>query len=616
MNADFFADLRLIRSDKLQESAYESMVNTVVIAGPGSGKTRVLALKAISLVTSQIVAPAGLACISYSRETVRELKSRLKQYGFTPSKRDFVGTVHSFSLLHVIQPFGHLYPQYGIKYPIRIIPDEIADTIYNEVLAELRIADPWTIPFTEIQKHRSLSISGRSLVNITSPDLIGSAASIYERLLSNTEYLDFVGIINLSAKLIREQDFVRSALQSRFPWLLVDEYQDLGKALHEMVVELVFNANIKIYAVGDENQSIYGFNGGYPDFLRELSEYDDIRTIRLSSNYRSTQHIINGSLAALELPPPHPVYTAKRRSDESADFVFITCEREMEEQYLLVASKIIPKFIENGISLNEIAIIVGKRNQVSAMANFLNDYKIPFFAANWSFENSAVVSWILDCAAWCCSATKQPFENLFRFWKKLLRGHEDHRSAIRNIEMKVRFYEVLSEAKKLISAIHWIKFILKELALNELLKGSHTYPNEVDNIQLLVEDIERRNLKGASTEKLAKLNTPENEITITTRHSSKGLEFEVVILLGMEEGNFPDYRILNNEVAMAEAKRLCYVCISRAKRTCVLLRSQRYNIRKRDGTIWDKPFGPSRFWSILHRQFSNESNQFTSDTYI
>ena len=102
MNDQFRKDLALIRKDNQQSKAFDSKINTVVIAGPGSGKTQVIALKAMTLIKTSIEKPAGLALISYSRETVQELRKRLKAYGYVANSRDFIGTVHGFSLLHVI----------------------------------------------------------------------------------------------------------------------------------------------------------------------------------------------------------------------------------------------------------------------------------------------------------------------------------------------------------------------------------------------------------------------------------------------------------------------------------------------------------------------------------
>lgn len=614
MNSLFFKDLELIKNDSKQYEAYESMENSVIIAGPGSGKTRVLTLKAVTLAKSHIHKPCGLACISFSRESVRELKKRLKSYGYIPSNRDFIGTVHSFSLLHVIQPFAHLYPQYNVKYPIKILPDEIKENIYSLILKELKIDNHYDLSLVDINKHRSLSFRGKSEVNMESSDLIAKAAEIYEAKISETEFIDFTNIINLSARIINEQEYVRDTLRSRFPWLLIDEYQDLGKALHEMVLELVFNAGIKLYAVGDTNQSIYGFNGGYPDFLIELTSYDGINTIELISNYRSSQHIIDASKEALNPVPPYPNYIAGKRKDDS-DFTFIICKEDMESQYEAVAKKVIPNLLAKGIPLNEIGIIISKKTEIEHMAHYMQQQEIDYFIVNWRFENSAIVVWLQDCASWCANRDSQSFEDLFNLWKNLINNHNDYRENWENIRLKSFFYKVLTESIDKTNVYEWLTCVINNLHLKDTLIDSEIYPNEIGNLDELLGEAKFRNLKDVNIKRFANLGSPENQVTITTRHSSKGLEFEAVILLGMEEGRFPHFSHLNNPIALAEDQRLCYVCISRAKKSCILIRSEIYNIPTRKGDIWRKKFEPSRFWISLHNKFGNDQNTFKNDTY-
>jgi len=615
MNDLFYRDLELIMKDEKQYEAFQSMDNTVVIAGPGSGKTRVLALKALTLVKTQIKKPCGLACISYSRESVRELKKRLKSYGYVPNNRDFIGTVHSFSLLHVIKPFAHLYPQYEIPLPIKILPDDIERQIYNGILNDLKITDSRQLPLSEINRYRSLSLTGRSTVQIESTDQIKEASKLFQERLNQTEFIDFIDIINLSARIINEQEYVSRSLQCRFPWLLVDEYQDLGKALHEMVLELAFNAGIKLYVVGDVNQSIYGFNGGYPEFLRELTNYDDIETISLVKNYRSSQHIIEASLETLQPSPPFPKYVSEIATQGLADFTFITCEEEMHEQYDIVATKVIPNLIKKGIPLREIGIITGSNNQIQEMASHLIKQSIPYFIAKWSFENSAVIVWLQDCALWSCKKEQQSFDELFKFWKSIIHSHNDPRRNWENIRLKTEFHMTLVNRKSYKDCFTWLTSLVGALGLNDLLKDSEMYPDEVENIGKLLNEAKLGSLKGASIDRLANLGAPENEVTISTRHSSKGLEFETVILLGMEEEKFPYFAHLDNPIALAEDQRLCYVCISRAKKSCILLRSEIYNLPTRRGDIWRKEFKPSRFWVNLHEKFGNAQNTFTKDTY-
>lgn len=609
MNEQFRLDLELIKKDDEQFAAFRTKGNTVVIAGPGSGKTRVLTLKAAALAQTEIEKPSGLVLISYSRETVREIKKRLKLYGYRSNGRDYIGTVHSFSMVHVIEPFGRLFPQYGIKYPIRLAPKDLESQLYNLVISEMNISYK-SVSLTEIKRHRSLSQAGKSGVVISSNDIVSEASERYEKKLYQTNYLDFTALINLSAKIIQEQELVRNSLRSRFPWLLIDEYQDLGKSLHEMVLELTLNAGIKLFAVGDMHQSIYGFTGGYPDFLEELTNHDDIRTIPLFSNYRSSQHIITASLETLLPTPPVPLYVSKLRQDEIPNFIFITCEEELAEQYAVIAKKVIPKLISQGTARSEIGILMSSNDQVQFMAQTLGREKIPFYISKWKFDNSTVVVWLQHCAAWCIDGAEQSFDDLFKVWERLLRDHNDPRCLLDRIDQKTDLYKVLNKSRSKADVEQWLSYVISELRLADLLEQSEQYPDETANLRILLNEAALYNLKGAKLLRFANLGTPDDEVTVTTRHSAKGLEFEVVIMVGMEEKKFPNHYSIKSEMLLAESQRLCYVSVSRAKSCCILIRSKYYY-------EWDKrnSYAPSRFWVSLYNKFGNESNNFTADEF-
>ena len=536
MNEKFYSDQELIQSDESQWSAYNSKANTVVIAGPGSGKTRVLTLKAIKLLHSDIHQPSGLACISYSRETVRELKKRLKEYGYRPKGNDFIGTMHGFCLINILQPFAHLFPKYNVPLPLKIASDELSNTIFRGVLSSMGIKtdEITTKQFIgykmRINRQRSLSAIGLSQVNVQIDAFEEEAAKEYEERLGKVGYVDFIGMINSATLMIREQDFIKSSLEAKFPWMLIDEYQDLGKALHEMVLELQAVTSIKIFAVGDMNQSIYGFNGAYPDFLEELDGIDDFESIPLTSNYRSNQDIIEGSLDMLSINPPRPEYSAKIRVHEEAEFTFIVCEAEMGPQYEVVAQKVIPKLKEKGISYSEIGILVASSKDVVQMATSLNDNNIPFYIVKWDFVNSDVVFWLQECAQWCLDSKLQSFDELFRFWQLQLKVHEHERALWEAIRQRVFFHRILIESKTKTTVLEWLEFILSELDLKDLLSNSDRYPDENDNLDALLDESQNRNLKDSPLKRFAFLGEPENEVTVTTRHSAKGLEFEAVII--------------------------------------------------------------------------------------
>ena len=249
------------------------------------------------------------------------------------------------------------------------------------------------------------------------------------------------------------------------------------------------------------------------------------------------------------------------------------------------------------------------------MATVLKDNNIPFYIVKWTFSNSDIVFWLQDCAQWCLDNTKQSFDELFKFWQIQLKLHNDYRFLWEQIRQRTLFHKILNESKSKGNVLDWLEYIFDNLKLREMLIDSDRYPDENENLEFLIDEATNKNLKSAELKRFAYLGEPENETTITTRHSSKGLEFEAVIMLGMEEGRFPyTYNIEEGSRQMQEAHRLCYVCISRAKSECILLRSKKITLNTRNGP-WLKDFDSSRFWNILIERFGNEENTFSSNDY-
>lgn len=169
---------------------------------------------------------------------------------------------------------------------------------------------------------------------------------------------------------------------------------------------------------------------------------------------------------------------------------------------------------------------------------------------------------------------------------------------------------VLGKSRSRDDVEQWLSYVISELRLADLLENSEQYPDEIANLKLLLNEAAVHNLKGTKLTRFANLGTPDDEVTVTTRHSAKGLEFEAVIMIGMEESKFPNYYSLKSETLLAESQRLCYVSVSRAKNCCILVRSKYY-------FEWDKPkqYAPSRFWVALHNKFGNENNSFSAEEF-
>lgn len=594
VNAYFEKKLQEIREDDMQLAAYKAVNNTVVIAGPGSGKTTVLTLKVMQLLAEVIYPPRGLACLTYSTEAVREFKSRLVKLGLEKRKNVFLGTVHSFCLSEIITPFAALYPQYKIPLPIRIISEAEKNRLFDSQNYE---GSPKLI---DVDKERTRNIKGISRVAIESYDIALKAAISFEELLIQNGYLDFISMVKKSVELIKNEPYVRKALEAKYPWIIVDEYQDLGKPLHELILTLLNLTRIKVFAVGDADQSIYDFQGAAPDYLVELSQRQDVSCIHLKNNYRSSQTIVDASEYVLKSSRGY-IASGKLR-DYHAKLEFIECSKGMDEQYERVIEQI-SRFHTEGIPYHEIAVLVGNNKQVTELAQECSRQNIPAYIARQTFRLTDLIIWIQNCAKWVSDKCSVSFDEICSTWKsfisqKRIISEDDY------FLLKRTIFQTLTASKVYKDNLsEWLCYLDKKVGIVSAFTASERYPDEIDNYNKLLETARSHDTQ-LTIKFLTRLGIPENQVVLTTRHSSKGLEFDVVILPGMEKDSFPSYYD-NTPRKLAEARRLCFVSVSRARKACILIRSK--NLQNQYGRWFSKE--PSPFWVAL-QEFQDSRSDY------
>ena len=578
----------------MQFAAYKAVNNTVVIAGPGSGKTTVLTLKVMQLLAEVIYPPRGLACLTYSTEAVREFKSRLVKLGLEKRKNVFLGTVHSFCLSEIITPFAALYPQYKIPLPIRIISEAEKNRLFNSQNYE------GTPKLIDVDKERTRNIKGISRVAIESYDIALKAAISFEELLIQNGYLDFISMVKKSVELIKNESYVRKALEAKYPWIIVDEYQDLGKPLHELILTLLNLTRIKVFAVGDADQSIYDFQGAAPDYLIELSQRQDVSCIHLKNNYRSSQTIVDASEYVLKSSRGY-IASGKLR-DYHAKLEFIECSKGMDEQYERVIEQI-SRFHTEGIPYHEIAVLVGNNKQVTELAQECSRQNIPAYIARQTFRLTDLIIWIQNCAKWVSDKCSVSFDEICSTWKsfisqKRIISEDDY------FLLKRTIFQTLTASKVYKDNLsEWLCYLDKKVGIVSAFTASERYPDEIDNYNKLLETARSHDTQ-LTIKFLTRLGIPENQVVLTTRHSSKGLEFDVVILPGMEKDSFPSYYD-NTPRKLAEARRLCFVSVSRARKACILIRSK--NLQNQYGRWFSKE--PSPFWVAL-QEFQDSRSDY------
>lgn len=544
-----------------QWEAFTKPGHTVVIAGPGSGKTHVLALKIASLLREHIVPPHGIACLTYTRMMAKELETRLWSLGVSMERPNIViSTVHGFCLGQVVQPYAQLY-ELDLPLPIRIVPSSVAKSCFAQVWYECygilfdsenrthrtRKTD-WekyrrqhtAIPYSEWENHEFGDIYVR-----------------YKRYLFQEKFVDFDIIIEEALGLIIKHDLVRQSIYSRFPWIAVDEYQDLGYPLFRIVTELINHTPIRLFAIGDPNQAIFDFAGTDPKYLYELADRSDVQpVITLNKNYRSTKEIIDISKVIL---PPYSEYEAVNQTESGQCQVYEYrphWERNNQSQMVI---QVIRSYQARDTQLERIAVLHRWRSGVNSLADKLDSENIDYILDKHPLydRSMTLIRWFEDIGYWCLrgwsneSSRTVVFEDLLITWLDIcgLERDSDEASAARMLLTSTLWN--LKDQDILLR--DWLISIGNSLDLEAKLETySILYPDEVEEFRKL-QEISQVNGQ-LSDLYLSKFSNVAGGVQLITLHSSKGMEFDIVIIAGVES--------IEND---ANGRRLLYVGATRAK---------------------------------------------------
>ena len=571
-----------------QEEALLTEGHCAVLAGPGSGKTRVLVSKVAHLLRHQITGPRGVACITYNNECVRELRKRFVERGLRPGGQLFLGTVHGFCLSCIIRPFGKLFLD-DLPDDLKIASPQQVTRAIEEALGALGIQSQvsgWPEPINLYRKTR--------LAGVPQNRQVAQVADAYESALRRHGLLDFDDMVLIGLDLIRTYPFVREALEARFPYLVVDEYQDLGYPLHRIIREIMANTNITVFAVGDEDQSIYGFAGANPKYLRELADDPEVSTVRLDMNYRCAQRIIDGSEIALA--PPEPRGYKSARDDAEGELLLIEVPEGLESQATTIANEMIPALNNQGVPNHQIAILYVDRFDVPVLSRALSDAGIDFAGERDNrYRRTPFTRWLEDVAAWCAAypdPTLDPaFEDVYQDWVKL-RTDASVSVSRSDLADRSQFHEFLQSLSGVdVSLADWLDRLNYGTGLTTYLARRPLDPQDLTDWNAIRAQCE----PGGSLEKFTFASFANGRghpqvVTLTTLHSSKGREYDAIIIPGLEEGRLPRYNATSPE-QVAEARRVLYVGITRARQIVYLTYSGWYE--GPNGMQFDN--GPSRF---------------------
>lgn len=595
-----------------QQEAVTHPGDTVVLAGPGSGKTDTLTVKVAHLLATEIRAPQGLACITFGREAVAEFAHRLADFGVRSSRRVYQGTVHAFCIDCVIRPFASLVglPDLAAR---RVASKDEADRLCEAELNR-RSLYPGTFK-PEITRIRRAVACGESVDGYDKA--VKEAAVAYNRALAAQGLLDFEGMVLAALRLIERYEIVRELLAARFAWLVVDEYQDLGGPLHRIVSVLRTQAGIKVFAVGDPHQTIYDFTGASPRYLEELATAPGVRAIQLRLNYRSGRRLIDASQAVLALTTPLDYGTPPSRTDPG-EVLIHDVSGGIDAQLRLVVEEVIPTLRAAGTPFEQIAILYSQRGTVDMLretTRVLDAVEIPYNAErDDAFPRGPLVRWLQRAAAWTLKwsegqADGVAFADLAREYRRLGRaaGEDLDRAAGRHRREHL-FQALTTSAAPEAPVGPWLIAMEAELELRSMLKLIPSKRDDLDDLELLLRAA-ARSLPLTLVE-FAADGRLIGRVVITTYHSSKGRQFDAVILPGVQEGlaprrrwNWRANRFYDVDLTkLPEERRLFYVALTRARRWAHLLASPSYTTSKGVAV----PLGPSRFLDEVRERLTRD----------
>ncbi len=567
------AAIEQLKDNPEQYHAVNETGHCVVLAGPGSGKTKTLTTAIGRALLRDVVKPRGIACITYNNECALELEQRLARLGISQSSRIFVGTIHSFSVAHVIAPYARCVLPELVGFRVATWAEcvESQERAFETVFATKGdFKDRWR--FATPKRLREVDRTAASWREKNSE--LADFIEAYEGDLRRRGLIDFDDMPLLAFRMIQENPWISEALCARFPILYVDEYQDLGYLLHALVMRLCFGGGgIRLFAVGDADQSIYGFAGANPELLRELSERNDVRSIRLRLNYRSGGNILAASMTALGEQRDY-----ESKHDPSGGHVYYhPVDGGLETQAALVAQEFIPQLRETGVPLHEIAILYRNASEGNVIAAACRTAGIPFVRS----DNQALIPrsnrmarFVEACAAWVAGGWKTARPSFNRLSFDALRlvygtaGVSDSEKAlvvstlmeflwgsIKREELAnawlLRFRDLLTNAWKPVA-----RNTLDEWAVMDILV---TKTNPIEG-----EDLTIASLGGV-------LET--GRVALSTLHSAKGREFDAVILFGVNDGIIPSRRD-RSPGQLREARRLFYVGFTRPRRELLIVYSK------------------------------------------
>jgi DNA helicase-2/ATP-dependent DNA helicase PcrA len=614
-------------NSRQQEAVKVKEASILVIAGAGSGKTKVLTHRITHLIFKKKINPGNILAVTFTNKAAQEMKNRIEFISKDISsskimKGLWMGTFHSICARILRQEIDVL--GYDKNYVIYDKSDQLS--MIRRCLKTLNLDSKKYSPniiSSIIDKAKNnledVEIFEYNALNYFRK-IVAKVYKQYQGELFGNNALDFSDLILLTVKLFKEKPDILENYQYKFKYILVDEYQDINFAQYQLVKLLSGKYN-NLFVVGDPDQSIYKFRGAdLSNILRFEQDFPHSRVIKLEQNYRSTKVILEGATNLIKHNrnrKEKELWTDKKGGEK------IRCYEAVSalDEAIFVSQEIIKLNKKEGKSFKDFSILYRTNAQSRAFEEIFNKQGVPFrIVGGLRFYERREVKDILaylrfihdqkDGVSFLRIINKAKLgigkitlskieefarKNNLNFYQALKQGlgvikiSADRKEAINEF---IYLIDELNEKKKEIKGSELLIGLIKKINYYEELKkeGEFIAQSKIENIKeliLAVQEFEENNEDKSLTAFLEYVvlitdidlyKGEEDVVTVMTLHSAKGLEFPVVFITGFEEGIFPHSRSLNSSEELEEERRLCYVGMTRAKERLYLTYAWRRNL--------------------------------------
>lgn len=604
----------------LNEPQYEGVVNTegptMIIAGAGSGKTRVLTYRIAYLIKEKKVDPFNILSLTFTNKAAKEMRQRIEEVVGNDARNLWTGTFHSVFARILRSEADRLgYPS---NFTIYDADDSksLIKTIVKEYGLDDKIYKP-NVVFNRISSAKNRLVSWQEYMNnplyeaddttAQKPEM-GRIYKTYSQRCFKANAMDFDDLLFNTNVLFRDHLDVLNKYQHRFKYVLVDEFQDTNVSQY-LITKKLSSVSQNIAVVGDDAQSIYAFRGAnIENILNFEKDFPDLKVIKLEQNYRSSQNIVNAANSVIARNKGQLKKTVWTSNDEGNKIELIKSVSDNEEGRF-VSSAIFEQKSQNGYQNKDFAILYRTNSQSRAMEESLRKAGIHYkIFGGLSFYQRKEIKDLMGYLRYAMNTEdEQSFRRIINLPKRGIGTSSVEKIVVAAFEHDIPLWEVLNNVASFLpgraanavqefvtliksfkiyvetkdayeAASHIAKNsgLLKELYEDKTVEGLNRYENVQELLNAIKEFVDTPDIEDNSLtsflQDIALLTDSDKDdsdnndyVSLMTIHSSKGLEYKNVFIVGLEEDLFPSQMMMSSRDDLEEERRLFYVAITRAK---------------------------------------------------